>query len=236
MDIRRETPPLSKSDADALLAGRVLPTHEDLNSVLSLLRTAVAAPAPPPSAALAAVLRDGLVMEPAAAPASVGHWRSARAAAAAVAAALITTLGAATANALPAPLQHSVADAVSALTPFELPRSDLPATTTPTPGEQPTPTPTPSPALSPSPDTGTKREPTAKPLPFQQLPTPSAPERDRNADAPGEEAEVDPRGEDASDGIDHSTGDGTDDGSGEAPREQEPEELTESDGLTETDS
>lgn len=150
MDLRRSATTLSERDSDALLAGRAPAGHDDLQSALALLRSAVAVPAPPPNAALSVVLRDGLVGPSAVAAVPVSPWRRRTArAAVAVTAALSTTLLAATANALPAPVQTAVADVVVALTPLELPRPGDDAGRSPRPSDEPAPAgtvPTPSPA------------------------------------------------------------------------------------------
>lgn len=122
MSIRR-SPGLSEADADALLSGRILPGHDDLGEIVGLLRTAATVAAPSPTDALAAVLRAGFAPLPVAAAPGRARWSrwSVRTAAAA-GVVMSMTLGAAAANALPAPLQTAVADLVRAVTPLELPR------------------------------------------------------------------------------------------------------------------
>lgn len=63
--------------ADDMLAGRSVPGHEPLADVLGLLRAMADEPAPPPSPALAAVLRDGLpaaVLDPLPPAAGARSW------------------------------------------------------------------------------------------------------------------------------------------------------------------
>lgn len=123
MNIRRSSPTLSEADADALLSGRALPGHDDLCDVIGMMQAAAAVPAPTPTPALAAVLDDGFDPLPVVSAASVGRCRRWSARIAVATAVVVTaTLGAATANALPAPLQTAVANVVGAVTPWQLPR------------------------------------------------------------------------------------------------------------------
>lgn len=123
MNRRRSSGALSEADADALLSGRPVAGCDDLHEILGLMRTASALPVPTPTAALAAVLHDGFDPLPLATAPDPSRWgrRSVRFAAMG-AAAMMMTLGAATANALPASVQTGVADIVGAVTPVELPR------------------------------------------------------------------------------------------------------------------
>ena len=126
MDTNRTTPLLDDRAVDALLAGRPSAGHDELREVVAAVRTSVCVQAPTPSAALAAVLDRGLeessILPVPARPdgGRVRQW-GVRTAVVLVAAAA-TTVSAAAANALPAPMQSAVADAVGALTPFDLPR------------------------------------------------------------------------------------------------------------------
>lgn len=128
MTSRRSSDALSEADADALLSGRATTGHDELREIIGLMRTASAVPAPPPTAALAAVLKDGFGPLPVESTPSASRWRRWNVRiTAATTAAMLVTLGAATANALPAPIQTAVADVVGAVTPLELPRSSADA-------------------------------------------------------------------------------------------------------------
>ncbi len=137
MDIFRRTRPLPDASVDALLSGRVVADEPVLQDLVALVRAAADAPGPVPNAALAAVLSDGLVMPPLPAVAPARRWAGRGALVLAVVVASST--GAAAANALPAPLQSAVADAVERLTPLELPRpeDDRPVPVAPVPGTVP---------------------------------------------------------------------------------------------------
>lgn len=95
----------------------------DLRQAVALIATLADEPAPPPSAALADLLDRGFepTVLPFRRPAGQRRRWAARTGAGLVAAAASVVV-AGTAAALPAPLQETVADLVSALTPFELPR------------------------------------------------------------------------------------------------------------------
>lgn len=122
MDIRRDRG-LSEADADALLSGRAATGPGDLGEIIGLMRTASALAAPAPNAALSAVLNEGFDPLPVASAPAASRWgRWSVRVAAATAAGLSVTLGAATANALPAPVQTAVAHLVEVVTPLELPR------------------------------------------------------------------------------------------------------------------
>ena len=114
---------LSDADVDAVLDGRAPVAHADLGEIVELLRMSVPGIAPPPTSELAALLAYGFAA-PAVAPPppSASHGGRVVKALAALLAAAVTTLGAATANALPAPVQSTVAGVVGALTSIELPR------------------------------------------------------------------------------------------------------------------
>ena len=141
--------------------------------------------APPPSTELAAFLATGFVPAPGAlstgvaAQASRRRWRVRTAAALAVV--LASLLGAASANALPAPVQGAVAEAVAAFTPFVLPR--------PAPDDQQAPAP-----VLPSPSAGPDRVrlgpddtvPSTVPRPTSD-PRPVGTEQD-DEDRPGQDA------------------------------------------------
>lgn len=138
MTTRRSSGALSEAEADALLAGRAAGQHGDLLEIVGLMRSAATVPAPPPTAALAAVLDVGFAPLTVASPPRASHWArwSVRITAATAAAAAVT-LGAATANALPAPVQTVVAAVVGALTPLELPRPPAPGEDSGRPQERP---------------------------------------------------------------------------------------------------
>ena len=122
MNLPRRRHALDVRVVEALLAGHPVPDEEALSGVVAALRRTVADVVLSPGAALAALLEDGV------APAPLGSgtrrpsvtW-GARVAVA-LAAAGATLIGAATANALPTTVQTAIADAVDALTPFEMPR------------------------------------------------------------------------------------------------------------------
>lgn len=114
---------LSEADADALLSGRPVAEHGDLREIIGLMRAASAVPSPTPTEALAAVLDNGFDPVPVASAPSASRWgRWTVRLAAATATAMAVTLGAATANALPGPVQTAVANIVGAVTPLQLPR------------------------------------------------------------------------------------------------------------------
>lgn len=127
MTSRHSSEALSEADADALLSGRTTASHDELREIISLMRTAAVGPAPTPTAALADVLNDGFDPLPVASSQRGRRW-SARVVLAA-AAAMTVALGAATANALPAPIQAAVAHVIGAVTPLELPRPPADART-----------------------------------------------------------------------------------------------------------
>ena len=123
--------------ADALLSGRAVEGEPELSALVGQLRSLADLPAPAPSAALAAMLENGLdpasqaldaatPAPPMAYPAAVS-WRTRTRAlplqlSLAGTAGLALVLGAAAAGALPAPAQTAVADVVEAVTPLHLPR------------------------------------------------------------------------------------------------------------------
>ena len=113
---------LSDADVDAVLDGRAPFAHADLGEIVELLRVSGTGIAPPPTSELAALLAHGFAAPAFAQPLSAPHGGRIVKALAALFAAAVTTLGAATANALPAPVQSTVAGVVGALTPIELPR------------------------------------------------------------------------------------------------------------------
>lgn len=163
-----------------LLTGRSAGDDPALAAALDLLRALPTTPAP--SAALAQLLREGCV--PAQPPAVRAPRRTARAAAGAFVVGLTTLLASASANALPAPVQGVVADAVEAVSPFDVPR--------PTGiGDAPTapPSPSPSPATSVAPVL--PRQPAVLPAPL--APTPAEDDDPRD---------VRPRDDDDRDGRD----------------------------------
>lgn len=123
MNIRRSSPTLSEADADALLSGRAVAGHDELREIVGLMIMASAVPSPTPNAALAAMLDTGLAPLPVHSAQRGSRWHrwSARIAVA-TAVTMTATLGAATANALPAPIQTAVANIVGAVTPLQLPR------------------------------------------------------------------------------------------------------------------
>jgi hypothetical protein len=131
MDVHGDTV-LDDRSLEALITGRPVSGCDDLAAVLALLAAAGQGRPPAPNASLAAMLDDGFTPVPAQAPATAaGPARRRRTWALRVSVGLAafttSTLTAATANALPGPLQNAVADAVTAWTPFEVPRTDAPA-------------------------------------------------------------------------------------------------------------
>lgn len=116
-------PPLDDRAVEALIAGRLVPGWEDLSTALGLLRSVAAGPVPAPHPELAVVLETGFQPVPVPAPdARQVRWGVRLAVGLAACTGLV--LSAATANALPAPIQDAVADTVDAVTPFQLPRPD----------------------------------------------------------------------------------------------------------------
>ncbi|WP_104526453.1 hypothetical protein [Blastococcus atacamensis] len=137
---RRDGQPVLDDEAvERLLTGRSGSTEPELHHALTLLRSLGDAPAPQPTAALADLLDNGIdsTVVPFRRPTTRGRWLARGGAALAATAASLVVAG--TAAALPPALQDTMADLVSALTPFDLPRpasgdagSDTPA---PTPAE-----------------------------------------------------------------------------------------------------
>ena len=165
------TPPRSALDertVEQLLAGRAAPADADLQHAVTLVRSLGSGPAPQPTLALAQLLEMGFEPEvvPLCRPVPRRTW--AVRATAALTAAAASVLVAGTAQALPAPLQNGVADVVSALTPFELPRPDAPE-----PASGPAAVPADDPSPSPS-----------------DVAVPSAPAAAPTADTPEQETEA----------------------------------------------
>ena len=117
---------------EALLQGRAPAADPDLAAVAAFvrdLRGTAARPAPPPSPALAAVLRDGVPgrTDRATVPASrrarraFGWRRRLAVAGVGTGIALTSVVGAGAAGLLPQPVEEVVGQAVAALTPLELP-------------------------------------------------------------------------------------------------------------------
>lgn len=144
---------MSEREMDALLRGPLADVVAEI--------TALGAEVPPPSPALYALLQEGVEPDPAMVPTLPRVPRSrARLVPVPLAALVIAgTVGAASANALPAPAQRVVSDTVATLTPIHLPRPAAKPRPTPvvTPTEQPEravptetgrPTSLPQPALS----------------------------------------------------------------------------------------
>ncbi len=139
VDTRRA---LDDRAVEALLTGHPVEGHEDLQALLTTVRTASAPTAPVPSAALAALLTDGMPV-PASAPPVTPRPRRRRVAVPAALALAITGsfglfAGAAAANQLPARVQTAVADVVESVTPLQVPRpaARVPDSTRRTPGRQ----------------------------------------------------------------------------------------------------
>ena len=106
---------MSEREMDALLRGPLAGFVADVE--------ALAGPAPTPSAALAALLDEGLVPDPTLVPTLPRvPRRRAWLVPVPLAVLLAGTLGAASANALPAPAQRIVSDTVSSFTPIHLPK------------------------------------------------------------------------------------------------------------------
>ena len=143
-------PVLDDRGVEQLLSGRPRATDADLLPAVELLRSVASGPAPAPGTALAQLLDTGFEPEvvPLRRPVRRRTWAARAGAALTASAASLLVTG--TAAALPAPLQDGLADLVSALTPFELPRPDAPeetprpvspddATSSPTPTDVPSP-------------------------------------------------------------------------------------------------
>ena len=122
---------------EAFLSGRY-PADHDLAGALDSLKSLANSPAPVPSAALELFLTEGFVP---AATVPVANPRPVRSTSrtwtqrsgVAVGSLLLATVGAASANALPTPVQSVVHDVVKTLTPFSVPAG---STQTPTAVEQ----------------------------------------------------------------------------------------------------
>jgi hypothetical protein len=147
------TPPRSGLDERAveeLLAGRAGSADADLGQALTLVRSLGTGPAPQPTAALLQLLDTGFTPEvvPLRRPARRRTWAARLGAGLTATAASLLVAG--TAQALPPALQDGLAELVSAVTPFELPRSPV-AEPTPTEDTYPVAPPAPSaPAATPS--------------------------------------------------------------------------------------
>jgi hypothetical protein len=133
------TPPrpvLDDRAVDRLLAGRSGGDDADLQQAVTLVRSLGSGPAPVPTAALAGLLDSGFepVVVPLRRSGRGRTWTAAAAGALTAAAAALVVAG--TADALPAPLQDGVADLVSAVTPFELPRPGAPDPAPPPTGRE----------------------------------------------------------------------------------------------------
>ena len=112
---------LLDADVEALLTGRSVTGNDGLFATISTLLLDHGR-VPPASPALASVLTAGLTAEPGAAGVLRARWAAWwRRGAAGLAVALASLTGAATANALPGPIQSAVATTVNALSPFEQP-------------------------------------------------------------------------------------------------------------------
>lgn len=117
---------LDDGTIEQLLDRRTSMEHPDLEQAMVALRSLADGPAPQPTAALADLLDHGFVPAPAAVrrpPAQRRRRTWAARVGGMLAAGIASILVAGTAQALPPRLQDVVADLVSALTPFELPRS-----------------------------------------------------------------------------------------------------------------
>jgi hypothetical protein len=138
---RDAQPLLDDETVERLLTRGAGSTDPDLHQALALVRTLGDGPAPPPSTALADLLDRGFerTVVPFQRPARGRRWAARSGATLVAAAASIVVAG--TAAALPPGLQNTVADVVSALTPFELPR---PTSDDEKPAPRPSGVPTPS--------------------------------------------------------------------------------------------
>lgn len=121
-----QAPILCDRTVEALLAGRGAPGHTELAERIRCVRAVALSAAPPPNAELAKVLAGGLMMPSVklsfvATPPQQGRRWASRVGVA-IAALVTSTAIAGAANALPAPLQTAVANAVEAVTPFQLPK------------------------------------------------------------------------------------------------------------------
>lgn len=201
--MRRRDDDLSMVDqawADRLLSGEPLDDDGGLSGVVAAVRATAECPAPPPSAALAVILREGLVPGPDLAPASrrplaVRRWsaRTVRVAAASAAATLAMGAGVATAEIrgvstldyIPEPVRRGVDAAVSAVADVFTRNSDsdsepgqdlaptgpAQAPASPSPGPSGVPSEAPAPSVAPSPP-APSADPTRVPTPTP-TPTPS---------------------------------------------------------------
>jgi len=209
----RRTPPRRLDDrtVEALLAGRApLDARPDLQPLADAL-TLLAAQRPataPASERLERMLTEGV--HPVTAPLRTGpvlpevrrttHWRAGLATLAALATVSAGLVGAASANALPAPAQRAVAYVVEALSPLTLP---VPKKDAPTAPATRAPKASPRPTDRPAPTAAATASPRPKPAPSPRLsgsdvvvlPPPSA-EPDASAESsPSAEPEPSPTDE-----------------------------------------
>ena len=119
---RDAQPLLDEQAVERLLTRRTGSADPSLEQALALVRTLGDGPAPPPTAALAELLDRGFqpTVVPFRRPTGRRRWAARTGATLATTAACLVVAG--TAAALPPGLQDTVADVVSVLTPFELPR------------------------------------------------------------------------------------------------------------------
>ncbi len=119
---RDAQPLLDEQAVERLLTRRTGSAEPALDEALALVRTLGDGPAPPATAALADLLDRGFepTVVPFRRPTGRRRWVARSGATLVAAAASVVVAG--TAAALPPGLQDTVADVVSALTPFELPR------------------------------------------------------------------------------------------------------------------
>lgn len=119
-------PELDERDVEALITRRAGRADEHLQQAVDLLVSMASGPAPQPTPALADLLdrgfQPGTAARPVRPPTRTTRRWGARIGAVLVAG-VASVLVAGVAQALPAALQNGVAELVSALTPFELPRS-----------------------------------------------------------------------------------------------------------------
>ena len=205
MRLRRTPRSLDDRTVEALLAGRTTnrPELQPLAEVLTLMSAQRPAQAPA-SERLERMFAEGVhpitvPLKTAPAPASRRTARASLAALAAVATVAAGLVGAASANALPAPAQRAVAYVIAALSPLTVPQ---PADDTPAP--TPTPTATHRATTAPTPAPRPTRSPAASPRPSLHGPDvvvlpPPTPDPDPSAEP---SADVEPAPEPSPDPTD----------------------------------
>jgi type IV secretory pathway VirB10-like protein len=214
---------LDERAVEQLLTGRAGSADPDLQRALTLLRSVGTGPAPQPTAALAQLLDAGFKPEvvPLRRRAPRRTWAARVGAGLTATAASLLVAG--TAQALPPALQDGLAELVSAVTPFELPRSTDPE---PAPVDQTDPVAPPapsSPAATPTSAGPTRDDDTYEPGEDRTAAEQQDRERQRSAEEAAEESEraAEEAADDAEDAADEAEEDAADEAEEDAARERE---------------